>query len=80
MLPKILVSVIQKMMISRQLHTDPTVLRYANATTSAWKQAPDRNALNFDLFISTAVRNFFFWEDLGTGADGRVAQSELSAC
>ena len=71
-LPKILVSVIQKMMISQLLDTNPTVLRLANATTSAWKKAPDRSTLNFDLFISKSVKNFFLWEDLGTGADGRA--------
>lgn len=72
MLPKILVSVVRKMMITQRLYTNPTVLRYANAITSAWKRAPDRATLNFDLFISKSVKNFFLWEDLGTGADGRA--------
>lgn len=72
-LPRVLVSVIEKMIVSKQLlDTEPTVLRLANATTSAWKKAPDRNSLNFGLCIGKSVKNFFLWEDLGTGADGRA--------
>jgi hypothetical protein len=70
-LPVILASVIKKMMLARQ-GAEPTVLRLANETTSAWKKAPQQASLNFDRCISGAVKNFYFWEDLGHGADGRA--------
>lgn len=70
-LPVVLASVIKKMMLAQQ-DTEPTVLRLANETTSAWKRAPPQSSLNFDMCISGAVRNFFLWEDLGHGADGRA--------
>lgn len=70
-LPFMLASVIQKMMLARQEGT-PTVLRLANETTSAWKRAPRFVSLRFDLCISSAVKNFFLWEDIGKGADGRA--------
>jgi hypothetical protein len=66
-----LASVIKKMMLARQ-DTEPTVLRFANATTSVWKKAPNFSSLNFELCISGAVKRFFLWEDLGHGADGRA--------
>ena len=67
----VLASVVRKMMLARQEGT-PTVLRLANEATSAWKRAPAFDSLRFDLCISAAVNNFFVWEDLGTGADGRA--------
>jgi hypothetical protein len=70
-LPVILASVIKKMMLARQ-GAEPTVLRLANETTSAWKKAPQQASLNFDRCISGAVKNFYLWEDLGHGADGRA--------
>lgn len=70
-LPLKLASVIKKMMLARQV-TEPTVLRFANATTSIWKKAPNFSNLNFKLCISGAVKRFFLWEDLGHGADGRA--------
>jgi hypothetical protein len=70
-LPVILASVIKKMMLARQ-GAEPTVLRLANETTFAWKKAPQQASLNFDRCISGAVKNFYFWEDLGHGADGRA--------
>ena len=70
-LPLILASVIKKMMLARQ-GTSPLVLRLANEEISAWKKAPEWNSLNFSLSISTRVKNFFIWEDLGRGADGRA--------
>jgi len=70
-LPVVLASVIKKMMLAQQ-GAEPTVLRLANETTSAWKRAPQQSSLNFDLCISGAVKNFFIWEDLGHGADGRA--------
>ena len=70
-LPMVLASVIKKMMLARQ-GAEPTVLRLANETTSAWKRAPPQSSLNFDLCIFSAVKNFFIWEDLGRGADGRA--------
>ena len=70
-LPIVLASVIKKMMLARQ-GTEPTVLRLANERTSAWKRAPPQSKLNFNLCISCAVKNFFLWEDLGHGADGRA--------
>jgi hypothetical protein len=59
------------MMLARQ-GPEPTVLRLANETTSAWKRAPPQSSLNFDLCIAGAVKRFFLWEDLGHGADGRA--------
>jgi hypothetical protein len=70
-LPFQLASVIKKMMIAKQ-DTKPAVLRYANATKSAWKRAPSFDELDFDLSISARVKCFFLWEDLGHGADGRA--------
>ena len=70
-LPMLLVSVIRKMMTSSQL-SEPKELRLTNEVTSAWKKAPPYSSLDFDLCISTAVKNFFLWEDLGHGADGRA--------
>ena len=70
-LPVLLASVIQKMMRARQL-PEPTVLRLANATTSTWKEAPSFGDLRFNLCISPSVSNFFLWEDLGHGADGKA--------
>jgi hypothetical protein len=70
-LPAILASVIKKMMLARQ-GAEPTVLRLTNETTSAWKKAPQQASLNFDRCLSGAVKNFYFWEDLGHGADGRA--------
>ena len=70
-LPLVLASVIRKMMLARQEGT-PTVLQLANEATSAWKRAPAFDNLRFDFCISAAVKKFFFWEDLGTGADGRA--------
>ena len=70
-LPVILASVIKKMMLARQ-GAEPTVLLLANETTSAWKKAPQQASLNFHRCISGAVKNFYFWEDLGRGADGRA--------
>ena len=70
-LPVVLASVIKKMMLARQEGT-PTVLRLANEMTSAWKRAPSQSTLDFGLCISSAVKNFFLWEDLGHGADGRA--------
>jgi hypothetical protein len=70
-LPVILASVIKKMMLARQ-GAEPTVLHLANETTSVWKKAPKQASLNFDRCISGAVKNFYFWEDLGHGADGRA--------
>ena len=70
-LPVILASVIKKMMLARQ-GAEPTVLRLANETTSVWKKAPQQASLNFDRCISGAVKNFYLWEDLGHGADGRA--------
>lgn len=70
-LPMLLVSVIRKMMAPSQL-SEPKVLRLANEVTSAWKKAPPYSSLDFNLCISTAVKNFFLWEDLGHGADGRA--------
>jgi hypothetical protein len=70
-LPAVLASLIKKMMLARQ-GAEPTVLRLANATTSVWKKAPQQTSLNFDRCISGAVRNFYLWEDLGHGADGRA--------
>ena len=70
-LPAMLASVIRKMMIARQ-DPSPKVLRLANENTSAWKKAPKQSTLNFSLCISRAVRNFFLWEDLGHGADGKA--------
>ena len=71
LLPIVLASVIKKMMLARQ-DTEPAVLRLANETTSAWKRASPQSSLNFDLCISGSVKNFFLWEDLGHGADGRA--------
>lgn len=59
------------MMLAKQ-DTKPAVLRYANATKSAWKRAPNFDELDFNLCISAAVKCFFLWEDLGHGADGRA--------
>jgi Family of unknown function (DUF5898) len=59
------------MMLARQ-GTYPLVLRLANEETSAWKKAPNWNSLNFNLCISNRVKNYFIWEDLGRGADGRA--------
>lgn len=70
-LPLLLASVMKKMMLARQ-GTYPLVLRLANEETSAWKKAPKWNSLNFNLCISTRVKNYFIWEDLGRGADGRA--------
>ena len=70
-LPLVLASLIRKMVLAQQVGTR-TVLRLANETTSAWKRAPVFNSLRFDLCISATVKNFFLWEDLGTGADGRA--------
>jgi hypothetical protein len=70
-LPVLLASLIKKMMLAKQ-DTKPAVLRYANATKSAWKKAPKFDDLNFDLCISAAVKCFYLWEDLGHGADGRA--------
>jgi hypothetical protein len=70
-LPLQLASVIKKMMIAKQ-DTKPAVLRYANATKSAWKRAPSFDELDFNLCISSRVKCFFLWEDLGHGADGRA--------
>ena len=70
-LPAMLASVIMKMMMARQ-GPSPKVLRLANENTSAWKKAPEQSTLNFILCISRAVRNFFLWEDLGHGADGKA--------
>ena len=70
-LPLLLASVIKKMMLARQ-GTSPLVLRLANEETSAWKKAPEWKSLNFSLCISTRVKNYFIWEDLGRGADGRA--------
>jgi hypothetical protein len=71
LLPVVLASVIKKMMLARQ-NAEPTVLRLANETTFAWKKVPPQSSLNFDLCISSAVKMFFHWEDLGHGADGRA--------
>lgn len=70
-LPAVLSSVIKKMMLARQ-EGSPKVLRLVNRKTFAWKRAPPFQTLNFDLCISKAVRNFFLWEDLGSGADGKA--------
>jgi hypothetical protein len=70
-LPLLLASLIKKMMLAKQ-DTKPAVLRYANATTSAWKRAPNLDKLDFNLCISAAVKCFFLWEDLGHGADGKA--------
>jgi len=70
-LPVVLASVIKKMMLAR-IEGAPAVLRIANETTSAWKRAPAESTLDFGLCISSAVKNFFLWEDLGHGADGRA--------
>ena len=59
------------MMLAQQ-GTSPLILRLANEETSAWKKAPEWRSLNFSLCISTCVKNYFFWEDLGRGADGRA--------
>ena len=70
-LPVMLASVVRKMMTARQL-AEPAVLRVANENTSAWKKAPPQDSLNFDVCISRSVTNFWLWEDLGHGADGRA--------
>lgn len=70
-LPAMLASVITKMMMARQ-GPSPKFLRLANENTSAWKKAPEQSTLNFNLCISRAVQNFFLWEDLGHGADGKA--------
>jgi hypothetical protein len=70
-LPIVLASVVKKMMTATQGRT-PKILRLANETTSAWKKAPDFDSLNFELSISATVRNFYLWEYLGHGADGKT--------
>jgi hypothetical protein len=70
-LPYLLASVVKKMMLARVVE-EPSVLRFANATTSVWKQAPAKNTLRFDLCISTSVEWFYLWEHLGHGADGKA--------
>lgn len=47
------------MMGSKQ-DTKPPVLRFANATKSAWKKAPTFDDLDFNLCISASVKSFFF--------------------
>jgi hypothetical protein len=47
-------------------------LRVANATTSVWKRAPEKNSLRFDLCISKTVKWFYLWEHLGDGTDGKA--------
>lgn len=71
LLPSILASLTKKMCLAKQMAA-PAVLRLANETTSAWKKAPPLSDLDFGLCISHRVKNFFFWEDLGRGADGRA--------
>ena len=47
---------IKKMRLARQ-GDEPEVLRSANEKTSAWKTAPWRSSLNFNLCISSAVKS-----------------------
>jgi hypothetical protein len=70
-LPRVLVSVVNKMMLARVVG-EPSVLRFANATTSVWKRAPDKSSLQFNLCISKSVKRFYLWEHLGHGADGKA--------
>jgi hypothetical protein len=73
-LPAVLVSTVKKMLLAKQRPVDdqPTVLRLANETSCAWKKAPPRDNLKFNRCISKAVQNFYFWEYLGNGADGKA--------
>jgi hypothetical protein len=48
------------------------VLRYANATTHCWKKAYYPLGLQFQQPISFGVKNFFIWEELGHGAEGKA--------
>jgi hypothetical protein len=78
-LPVILLSVFTKMTLIKTHKVKHEAglmvserLRLANATGFSWKKATYPNGLDFGSFIGAGVTNFFFWEELGRGASGKV--------
>jgi hypothetical protein len=75
----VLISAIKKMALARQVPLKhplgqpvSAVLRLATETGFRWATADYSRGLDFGSFVSTTTKNFFFWEELGHGAHGRV--------
>ena len=48
------------------------MLRFAHPEGFHWKRATYPRGLQFGSFLSKAVSNFYFWEELGSGVHGKT--------
>jgi hypothetical protein len=79
MLPLLLATVFQKMALTgtnKIQHVEgkeiTAVLRLAHPKGFQWKRVTYPRGLQFGSFLSKAISNFFFWEELGSGAHGKT--------